>query len=77
MTNKTQKAKPVEMPKTTSKCDQVSATGYHDKEEGEETQDFRPNPLDNNTFQAINPLQDPIRSCPCRAAPGQLFIREG
>ncbi|HAR95881.1 MAG TPA: hypothetical protein DCR97_07965 [Deltaproteobacteria bacterium] len=60
MTNKTHKAKPVEMPEATSKRDQVSAAGYHDKEEGEETQEFRPNPLDKNASQAINPIHDPV-----------------
>ena len=60
MTDKTQQAKPVEMPQATSKRDQLSATGYHDKEEGEETQE-RPNPLDKNSSQVINPLHDPVR----------------
>jgi hypothetical protein len=58
----TQKAKPVEMPQSTSKREQVSATGYHDKEEGEETQEFKPNLLDKNASQAINPLHDPVRN---------------
>ncbi|MBN2654352.1 MAG: hypothetical protein JXR79_04465 [Nitrospirae bacterium] len=56
------KAKPVEKPKSTSKRDQVSATGYHDKEEGEETQELKPNVLDKKATGAINPRHDPIKN---------------
>ncbi|NLD35669.1 MAG: hypothetical protein GX654_02250 [Desulfatiglans sp.] len=58
--NKPKKAKPVEMPQAASKRDQVSATGYHDKEVGEETQEM-PNPLDNTSPQITDPLKDPVR----------------
>ncbi|HPJ97234.1 MAG: hypothetical protein PHV00_11360 [Syntrophales bacterium] len=40
-----QKAQPAQMPQATSDRDKVSATGFHDKEQDEPTQE-RPNPLD-------------------------------
>lgn len=60
ITEKPRKARPVEMPRATSKRDQVSVTGYGD-DPGEETQE-RPNPMGKDASQAINPLHDPVRS---------------
>lgn len=61
VTNKTRKAKPVEMPQATSKRDQVSATGFHDREEGEETQELKPNILDKKATKTIKLQHNPVQ----------------
>jgi hypothetical protein len=63
MTNKVQKAKPVEMPQATSKRDQLSShsAGYGGDEEGEPTQEWKPNTLDDKASKSINPLHDPVK----------------
>lgn len=59
-TNKTLKAKPVEKPQSTSKSGQVSVSGYG-SDPGEETQELKPNTLDKNASQAVNPMHNPVR----------------
>lgn len=61
------KATPMEKPRTTTSRDKVSATGFHDKDQDEPTQE-RPNPLDTGTPQGIVPLQAP----PVSAQPMQV-----
>jgi len=62
MTNKARKAKPVEMPQATSKSDQISSrpAGYGDDGQEEPTQEWKPNPLDNNDPKPLTRCTSPF-----------------
>lgn len=56
-TMRPQQAKPVQKPQATSDRDKVGATGYHDKDQDEPTQE-RPNPLDYKPAQKPQATSD-------------------
>ena len=59
-TTRSLQAKPVQMPQATSDRDKAGATGFHDKEQDEPTQEH-PNPMDAKPARLTPSLQQAPR----------------